>query len=266
MLKDGFQNLWKNMASTLNLDIVLNTKVLHVYLEKGKAVVHSQSTNRDKNSEVHLTKFDFLLWSPPVDELMKNVRAGEEADFLREERRLFSGMTNSYYITSLVDDIGTKRGKNSVNWWLENIKDGSEASVWANRDAYTMFNNLDGVGYRNGITKTGNDGNRQKRTSVFYQYSAVVRPWRRELVVILRNHLKQIGARKVDILKQFPWKYFVRFTEPQITEEKRIWRVLDRQGLHGVWFIGASVCFESVKSVVEYNQMLVDRMLAPKEY
>ena len=32
------------------------------------------------------------------------------------------------------------------------------------------------------------------------------------------------------------------------------------QGKHGIWYAGSSVSFESVKSVVEYNKILLSNM------
>ena len=261
MLENGFQSLWVNMAQQLDLNVIFNTKILRVKLSQGKAYVYSKSfiSSLRKRRE-----FDFLIWSPPANELMDMIYAGPEYNFLHEERNLFTGMTNSYYISSLVDEVGAKRGESAVNWWMENIKNGREASVWANRDSYTMFNDLNGPKYSLAMTSTGNDDNRQTRTSVFYQYSTQTKPWKQELEAVLQNHLQKMGATEVDIIEQFPCKYFTRFTGEQITEEKRIWRVMGRQGKNGMWFIGASVCFESVKSVVEYNQLLVDRMIDPE--
>ena len=261
MLQNGFQNLWEKMAYQLDLKITFNTKILHVYLWRGKAYVYSKSTV--PRHSVQRQKFDFLIWSPPANDLMRIIYAGEQFDFLRRERKMFSGMTNSYYTTSLVDDVGAKRGESAVNWWIDNIKYGIEASVWANRDSYTMFNDLNGREYRDAMTLTGNDANRDLRTSVFYQYSMEMKRKKNELEAILRNHLRKMGATEVRIIKQFRWKYFTRFTGKQITEEKRIWRVMERQGKNNMWFIGASVCFESVKSVVEYNQLLVS-MIEPQ--
>ena len=260
MLKNGFQNLWEEMAYQLDLNIIFNTEILRVQLSKGKAYVYSKSflSSLRKRRE-----FDFLIWSPPANELMDIIYAGPQYNFLHQERDLFIGMTNSYYISSLVDEVGAKRGESAVNWWLENIKNGRESSVWANRDSYTMFNDLNGSNYSLALTPTGNDDNRATRTSVFYQYSTQTKPWKQELKAILRNHLQKMGATEVDIIEQFPWKYFTRFTSDQITEERRIWRVMERQGKNQIWFIGASVCFESVKSVVEYNQLLMDRMVEP---
>ena len=39
-----------------------------------------------------------------------------------------------------------------------------------------------------------------------------------------------------------------------------LWRILELQGRYGMWYAGSSVRFESVKSVVEYNKILVSNM------
>lgn len=44
-----------------------------------------------------------------------------------------------------------------------------------------------------------------------------------------------------------------------------LWRILEMQGKYSMWYIGSSVCFESVKSVIEYNELLVRNMQRPSE-
>ena len=39
------------------------------------------------------------------------------------------------------------------------------------------------------------------------------------------------------------------------------WDVFALQGFHRTWYAGASVCFESVKSVMEYNNLLLRQSL-----
>uniref|UniRef100_A0A7M5UXT1 Amine oxidase domain-containing protein n=2 Tax=Clytia hemisphaerica TaxID=252671 RepID=A0A7M5UXT1_9CNID len=256
MLEDGFENLWRTIAEKNHLNVMFKSKVRHVMLSgrHGNEKAYIYYIN---NGRLRYRKFDFLIWTPPVNTLMR-ILSGVG---LQEERKLFRGMTNSYYATSLVDDVGGRRGQSSVNWWMENIKGGKDFSVWANRDAYTMFHDLNGMRYSQQQTVTGSDNQTEIRTSVFYQYSHN-KPRKDHLASVLKRHLKKMGASSVEIIKQYPWKYFTRFTEPQLLSGA-IWKVLELQGKRNMWFVGASVSFESVKSVVEYNQLLVDRMTEP---
>ena len=44
------------------------------------------------------------------------------------------------------------------------------------------------------------------------------------------------------------------------------WDMIDIQGERNVWFIGGGVSFESVKSVMEYNRLLLSIMKHPKHH
>ena len=78
----------------------------------------------------------------------------------------------------------------------------------------------------------------------------------------MKADLKKMGATYVSIKKVIPWRYFPRFN-PQEMKEGILWDIVDMQGKHGMWYIGSSVIFESVKSVVEYNKLLVSKMKTP---
>jgi len=261
MLNDGFENLWKNIARVYNIDIIYNSRIHYVHVKRNsgeKTSVFYTRPNELTNSKLYRKRYDFLVWTPPAFDFM---RVSDYILFMKE-RQLFQDMVNNYYVTSLVDDEGARRAESAVNWWSDNINSGPDMSVWGNRDAYTMFHHLNGPSYSQSLTKTGNDERKTVRTSVYYQYSHT-KPTAKSLRRILEKHLKNEGATAFDIRAQFNWRYFTRFTEKQV-EQGFLWRVLDVQGQKKVWFAGASVCFESVKSVVGYNQLLVDRMEEPR--
>ena len=44
-------------------------------------------------------------------------------------------------------------------------------------------------------------------------------------------------------------------------QEGRLWDVFSMQGRSRTWYIGSSVSFESIRSVMEYNNLLVRNML-----
>ena len=60
------------------------------------------------------------------------------------------------------------------------------------------------------------------------------------------------------------WRYFLHYSAAHM-EQGYLWRILEMQGKYGMWYIGSSVSFESVKSVVEYNKLLVRNMIMPKK-
>ena len=53
--------------------------------------------------------------------------------------------------------------------------------------------------------------------------------------------------------------YFVRSLDFETCSP---WQVLPGQGKDNVWYIGGSVSFEGVESILQYNQMIVDKFCA----
>ena len=56
-------------------------------------------------------------------------------------------------------------------------------------------------------------------------------------------------------MKQINWEYFYRWNPTEMAEG-RIWQVFNMQGNSRTWYAGSSVGFESVRSVISYNNLL----------
>ena len=69
-------------------------------------------------------------------------------------------------------------------------------------------------------------------------------------------YTKGFDAQYVEIMKQINWEYFYRWTPAEMAEG-RIWQVFDMQGTKRTWYAGSSVGFESVRSVISYNNLLL---------
>ena len=42
----------------------------------------------------------------------------------------------------------------------------------------------------------------------------------------------------------------------------RLWDIFSMQGKYRTWYLGSSVCYESVKSVMEYNKLIMRQMFS----
>ena len=203
-------------------------------------------------------EYDFLVWAAPAKNSLQVF--GEDARSC--EKLLFGPMVTSYYTTTLVDAVGTMRTSSPVDWWYSNIYSKQDMAVWAQRDSYSVMFGYKGEEYEKGNLPTGND-TKSIRSSIYYQFSQTP-PAVSSLQSHLDDHLQRLGTTFREIKTRYRWPYFPRFTQKQIQDGAH-WRVLDTQGRHKVWFIGGSVSFESIKSVVEYNQLLVSCMIDPEE-
>ena len=89
------------------------------------------------------------------------------------------------------------------------------------------------------------------------------RPGRKNVNNILDTHYREgFNASQVEILNTVSWSYFPRWS-PAEAAQGRHWQVFDMQGSNNMWYGGSSVSFESVKSVLEYNNLLLRQMKDP---
>ena len=68
----------------------------------------------------------------------------------------------------------------------------------------------------------------------------------------------------VELFNTISWPYFHRWTAHEVMKGNH-WDVFSLQGVYRTWYAGASVSFESVKSVMEYNNLLLRQMTDPYE-
>ncbi|XP_057317655.1 uncharacterized protein LOC130662748 [Hydractinia symbiolongicarpus] len=257
MLRNGFGNLWKTIVREEKLKIIFNVDIFKVYRTKHNNYKDVWIKLRVGRNSPSWERYDFLIWSPEMKTSMKYWSNKE----IYDEQFYFSRTKPTYFTTALVDTEGTQRGLSAVDYWFDNIINSTrDSSLWALRDTYAALHGFEGENYTKGLFPSGNDG-KPIRSTVTYQMSSR-EPYFYELQNILRNSLKKIGANRVDILYMKVWRYFPRFS-PADMEKGYLWKVLEMQGKYGIWYIGSSVSFESVKSVIEYNKLLLKNMKIP---
>jgi len=81
-----------------------------------------------------------------------------------------------------------------------------------------------------------------------------------DLKAILKEHyMNGFDAKTLEILRMKTWTYFPRWN-PEDASNGSHWDVFNLQGVHGMWYAGSSVIFESVPAVMEYNELLLRQM------
>ena len=78
----------------------------------------------------------------------------------------------------------------------------------------------------------------------------------------LTDHYTTFGATDIEILRTFTWPYFPRWNIKD-AEKGRHWDLYNLQGVGNVWIIGGGTIFESVRTVMGYNQLLIENMVEP---
>ncbi len=124
-----------------------------------------------------------------------------------------------------------------------------DRKIWAARNSYESINGRDAQAAEDAV-----------RSYITYQ-SRAYRPSDAETRLNVVEHFKSRQAKSVAIVKHEIWKYFPHFPDEDIVNGV-LWDILNMQGEKKMWYIGSSVSFESLKSVIEYNKLLVSKMTA----
>eukprot|EP00794_Sanderia_malayensis_P007175 gene7175-7981_t len=232
LTKRGFQKLWETIARKSNLRIHFNRKIRSVKRSKsGILICRWESWN--------CYKHDFVIWSPEMKRSLKYFDPPT-----RKEKKIFRKLVSNYMITSLVDVIGGKRASTDTEYFLDNISKKREKTIWAVRDSYESLHG----GKKNGGTF---------RSVITYQ-SRSKKPCVGESIEVVEHHFKERNA-YAEVVKHEIWKYFPHFPTAD-TLAGILWDILEMQGNKKTWYIGSSVSYESLKSVIEYNKLLVSKM------
>lgn len=251
ILSKGFQFLWAEIARQTNLDIRLSNPV--------RKIIHLPHSNKFlvkywKCGRWYRELFDFVIVTPTM-KYMSNI-----ITFPPKAKEMFDKAFNYYYTTSLVDtDYGAKRGLTPQDYFTYNINSKEESAVWVHRDSYAALNYITDSNYTKGLFPDGPDG-QFIQSSVYYQFSKQRPDWA-TLTRKLKDHV--LNTEKVTnfkIKERTIWNYFPRYSVSDMATGI-LWDIFDLQGEHGMWYIGSSVSFESVKSVVDYNNLLLRQFL-----
>ena len=254
MLSKGFQFLWQEIARQENIDVKLNRNVNAIY-RIGRSVYVRYEKNR---CEYFTQKFDFLILSPDMS-LLKTI-----LNLQREERKLFSRIGHDYFSVSLVDHaFSPQRGDTPIDRFFFNILSKNESTVYVQRDSFATLNYIVGENYTGEPFPDGKDGNMYP-TSVVYQFSRDNPKYDDIIDINLRDHFQNIlkVGDNFNVIEKITWLYFPKYSADALTRGV-LWDIVDLQGKYNTWYIGSSVSFESVNSVVDYNLMLMDMYYLP---
>ena len=251
MIRCGFQKLWKTVVEKENINVILNADILKVkrysdYVYLDLQYRHARRWHRKKSF------FNFLIWTPSVYTTLRRL------DACRKEWNIFSKLKPVWFTTTLFSSTYGTRGYSPIDYWPDNVKSKREHSLWGQRDSFGILNNYHGEDYKSGSLPGGPDG-KFIRTGVAYQYGKRKPRSKYWLGKILTKNLQSTNASNIQIVRQESWEYFPKFS-PDDMADGALWNIFKMQGSRRTWFAGSSVNFESVKSVFEYNKLLVSKM------
>lgn len=246
--KSGYENIWKTVVKKDQLDIRFHVDILNIF-RNGRGVFLRTVQNFETKTE----QCDFLIWTPVVTELMKVL-----SNPTSEESRLLGSLRPEIYYAHLIDVEGGVRHAPTTAFAQNFLGKKGDASVTWTCDTEGLLNTpLDGIEEYN--NKTG--------TRSLYVIHDTTKSYISETVLkekVRRHLIDGFEVESVEFLNTIPWTYFPRWTPNQVSEGRH-WDVFGMQGLNKIWYAGVSASYESVRSVVSYNNRLLKQMIPRKK-
>ena len=244
VFKDGFENVWNTVVNRERFDIRFLASIQNIDRNENGVKIDY----RDSMSKEHTENCGFLIWTPPMPDLLQYLTRPTQ-----EETRLFTSLTPHIFVSTLIK--GQKNMPNSPKiFFRQALEDKIEGGVTSDGDIETVLDYCEkdcssaDLKYRN-VPGFNNIRNlHQLRKTAINEI---------ESNEIIRNYYKNgYNATDIEILDTLTWQYFYKWNPDELTQGNH-WKVFDIQGINRTWYAGASVSFESVKSVMEYNKLLL---------
>lgn len=249
-LEGGWQNLFREMARRINVDIRLNVDILRIVRKKGVRIDYK---NRISN-ELLTDNFDFLILSPSMNSLFDVV------DFNVHELKIFTQLRHLYFVKSLINSM--KPGKRSlapIDLFPYKLEQ-AEYTVYRSYNTHQVENNVTGIDYQLG-RRENTDPDGRTYESVLYSHVGKANPWDKQVDAYIQNqiyqHLRDFNKVNPRIVEQIKWNFYFPNYPPGVDSDTALWDILDMQGRYNTWYIGASVSFDYIEGVIEYNHLLL---------
>ncbi|PAA67053.1 hypothetical protein BOX15_Mlig024262g1 [Macrostomum lignano] len=246
MLRKGFQTFWESARDRLQLaggvQFRMNSRVVGVSRSGGGGGRPIKIRLLDNSMET----VDWLVWTPSA----QAVTGGLLDDLTPAEKDVFSRLKSRKFLTKLVRFSGQPEvAAHPVAYYLDQL-DTENPSL----DRLLAIRNSE-------LALNSPDFNRSPETPasstiVAYYLSGYSNSEgsSSDLQTAPEAHDPLASG---DTLASITFNYMPRYTIPEIADGV-LWRILDQvQGFRRTWFTGHSVSFDSVKSVMKYNKMLL---------
>ena len=202
---------------------------------------------------------DFLVWTPPMPELIKVL-----SNPTLLEIKLFNTLSYHIFVSTILKDTGTVRNTPYVIY-QQSLEDGNnnvtDGEVILDGDVNGVLNycdaNDDGtLPEACQETKAKYDRERKPRILTCLELRRNKTDEESHKETLRKHYINGFHATDIQFIHTKEWEYFYKWS-PEELEKGNHWKVFNIQGKHGIWYAGASVSFESVKDVMEYNNLLI---------
>uniref|UniRef100_A0A7S3Z058 Amine oxidase domain-containing protein n=1 Tax=Lotharella globosa TaxID=91324 RepID=A0A7S3Z058_9EUKA len=253
MMRDGFSLLWDTIVEKHDMDIIYNCDIKKITRnEKGVVVTtnvleeptqadYERGSPRDDDDEesesipglrrVQTMTFDFLIVAAPADAVMKCM------DSTDKEKEIFSSL-RYYTLSTTLYESRLREKELPVKFYPKRISQPYVSHMVRNS------------------TRALNSWrpSQKKDRKVAYQFTNYHSHGMMEdkLRLTLIEDLRNWQENDIRVFKMMNWQYFPHFPQEAINKGYP-WEIRKMQGENRTWYIGSSVCFESLHDCVRHN-------------
>ena len=244
ILKKGFEHVWNTIVKKEKFDIRFDTTIEKVQRNQEYVKIIYKKTTTKLRTE----KCGFLIWTPPMTELLKYTSTPNPKEY-----SLFHSLVPHVFVSSLMREKGTIRN-HPITYYRESLQDKIEGAITADMDTegtlnYCEENCLGNLSQYDEIVNTS-------RILTVLQLQRNHTSETKSVQMVREHYETGFNASEIEMLSTISWEYFHKWG-PEDLAKGYHWKVFEMQGLYRTWYTGASVSFESVKSVIEYNKLLL---------
>ena len=255
ILKKGYEYIWNKIAEQERFDIIYNVTISSVVRSSNN---HVTLLYNDQHHSHVSEDCDFLVWTPPMPELIKVL-----SNPTKEERKLFSTLSPHVFVSTIIKETRTVRNRPYVIYseslanGNNNITDGEIITELDIDGVLNYCDKFDNGSLPSDCQKSIEDYDNERTTRITtcleLRRNKTNETTHRELV--RKHYVDGFNTTTLEFLYTQEWEYFYKWA-PEELEKGNHWRVFNIQGKHRLWYTGASVSFESVIDVMEYNNLL----------
>ena len=253
IFKNGFEHVFNTIVKEEKFDIRFNTVIQNIVRTDADVLI----SYKNKNSDVLTEKCGFLIWSPPMPDLISYLSSPT-----KRENDLFKSLSSHGVVASVMRAKGTIRNS-PIAYYRESLQNKIDGGVVADMDVEATLNYCETNCTQN-LEKYNSMSNSSRLITVFQLHRNATNSFYTNgqhapdsSLQKAKNHYENyFNATDIEIISSVSSDYFYRWNAYEM-EKGSPWKVFEMQGSYRTWYIGASVSFESVKGVMEYNKLLL---------
>lgn len=241
MLKCRYQTIWQTLVNKYNIPVTLNCAIDSIERSDQAPYVtinyHDQSTNISKKEF-----FDFIIFANKFRDIPSLVKQPTQFEI-----DCASKLSSALLIVNVVNCKTRPEGEGTIT----------------RPDCLNSSHQGEVYGWRNTSACTEKHIDPNKDSSILACQYYVDKNNADPKDVMLKKCLNSLNDLHVDhpvIEDQFVWDYFPHFDNNAI-QAGYPWKILSEQGTKHSWYIGSSVCFETINTLMNYNHLMIDKYL-----